>query len=156
MAEKFEIDPSTVRSKEQLAATKLAAECGCAWCLPEKDQKSPVVGEFVWWRVRHNAFPKPGRDMYLIVLKRHASRKEMTNEERVEYFAALNWLIEHFGLRGGGVIHRFGDKKLNASSLPDDHFFVSVVEPDGTQPVAETLVKDRSPEKEAERAARLK
>ena len=60
------------------------------------------------------------------------------------------------GNLGGGDIHRWGKRKHNASSMPDSHYFESIVAPDGTGPVAETLFKDVSPEKVEERAARAK
>jgi hypothetical protein len=156
MKKPFKVDPSTVRSKEQMRATEKAAKHGCAWCLPDAIQGSAIIAEFSLVVVRKNAYPKPGRDMYLIIPKRHIRMQELAPKEMEEIFKARYWLIKELSLRGGGIIHRFGDRALNASSLPDDHYFESIVVPHGTEPVAETLFKDRSPEKENARKERLK
>lgn len=153
-SEKFEVDPSTIRSKEQFEATKKAAECGCAWCQPEENQKSPVLFESNLVVIRRNVFAKPGRDMYIIHLRRHASLSNITADEALALVRARQHLIDKHNLPGGGFIHRFGDKQYNASSLPDDHYFESVVVPHGTEKVAETLCKDVSPEKVAKREER--
>lgn len=152
------IDTDTIRSKGQFDATVAAAQAGCAWCMSEDQQQSPLVcnNRFKYWRVRRNVFAKPGRDMYILILRRHASRKEVTPEESAEYFAARNWVEEEFGLLGGGNIDRWGEKALHSSSLPDTHFFQNVIAPHGDVPVAETLVKDRSPEKQAVREERAR
>jgi hypothetical protein len=155
MKKPFKVDPSTVRSKEQLKETKKAAKHGCAWCLPQKNQRSPIIYSLPLVVIRRNVFLKSGRDMYLIIPKRHVRMQELTLKEIGEIFEARCWLIYKLNLKGGGIIHRFGDREFNASSLPDNHYFEMVVIPHGTEPVAETLFKDRSPEKEATRKKRL-
>ncbi|MDO8529447.1 MAG: hypothetical protein Q7S18_02155 [bacterium] len=94
--------------------------------------------------------------MYLVILRRHAPLNEITPAESAEYFLVRQWLIEKLGLRGGCFIHRFGDPKFHASSLPTNHYFENVVVPHGDVPVSETLVKDKSPENKARLEERAK
>jgi len=150
----FAINPDTIRSKEQYEATVEAAEFGCAWCKPEDKQPSPIIKELGLVLVRKNVFPKPNRRMYVIHTKRCARMEDLTPEECYQIFQARHWVHQQDGNRGGGDLHRWGEKKFHESSLPDHHYFESLVVPDGTGPVAETLAKDNSPEAVARRKKR--
>jgi len=152
----FPVNKSTIRSKEQYKATVAAAKAGCAWCKSEDEQPSPLLKDFGLVVVRKNVFPKPHRRMYIIHSKRCARMEDLTPEECYQIFQARHWAHQQDKNPGGGDIHRWGDREYCASSIPDNHYFESLVVPDGTGPVPETLYKDKSPEKMAAREKRAK
>ena len=156
MTDEFKIDKHTIRSKKQFDLTELTQQYGSAWLIPEEIQESKIIKDFGSVVVRLNAFPKKHRRMYIIHPRRKARLEELTKDECFQIFQALAWLHKQEGNIGGGDIHRWGQRSHHASSIPTDHYFISVVVPDGTGPVAETLFKDQSPEKVAEREKRAK
>jgi len=160
----WEIDPSTVGSKEQLDDTKgfLGDKCGFCDKPLDMDPKAPLLQDFPLVVVRKNNYrpDKTGRVMYQIILKSHHSMQEVTPKEAAAIFEAKTWLAKHLEDQdpdwGGGFIHRVGNPKRQASSLPCTHYFESVVIPDGTEPVKETLCKSNTPEDQKRRKSRLK
>ena len=94
--------------------------------------------------------------MFIIHTIRHASMRELKADEAHQLIQAEIWLIDnwHLEIQGCGIIHRVPGPKCDGSSVPNAHYFKMLVAPDGSGPVAETLLKDRSKEKEAARIAR--
>lgn len=153
-----DIDEDTIRSRGQFKASEEALKkYRCYWCQPEEEQKSKKLFEIDGIVVRKSAFTKkrPLEIEYIVHTKNHINQKNLTDEERLAIFKALDRLEEG---KSGGHMHRFGpDRKKHGSSGSDEHFFIMVYCPDDSgRPFAATLVKDLSPEKKKAREKRAK
>lgn len=99
------------------------------------------------WRMWHNPFPQKHCRVHLVL----APTQYVTNPEELidadwkcinDLFA---WAISEkgVGIKGGGLLMRFGDPTLNAGSIR--HIHANIIGPDGTGEVRLPLAKD--PEK---------
>ncbi len=161
---KWKPDPDTVGSSSQLERTQGFVGNKCTFCDEplDEDPDAPLLQDFLLVVVRKNNYrpDMTGREKYQIVLKSHHSIMEVTPKEAMAIFKARQWLVEYYVKKdpswGGAFIHRAGNTKKNASSLPPDHYFESVTFPDGTEPVKETLCKSYTDKDKERRDDRIK
>lgn len=92
----------------------------------------------------------------MILPKRHIDNEkfndEITDAEWLQILDARKWACKFFGIKGGGAIDRFGERRLNAGTV--DHWHYQLQIPDGTGNVKATFFKDLSPIEQARRANR--
>ncbi|HCU70689.1 MAG TPA: hypothetical protein DIC35_02955 [Candidatus Moranbacteria bacterium] len=128
----------------------------CPFCQPE-GWKNPPIREGKYWILKFNDFPyKHHRHHLVLVFRKHGNENDVmpiSPEAWAEFGEMFQWTITEFGMRGGGLAMRFGHPDFNASTIR--HLHAHIQEPDLTGPAKATFAKDRGPEEEARRVARL-
>jgi hypothetical protein len=155
------------RTSEQAELMTNAAKQGkCIFCEIDFTKNKPLnrLGEFdpegkdwpLLW-VWESPFPQEHQERHIMILpKRHIDNEnfndEITDAEWLQILDARKWACKFFGIKGGGAVDRFGERRLNAGTV--DHWHYQLQIPDGTGNVKATFFKDRSPAEEARRANR--
>lgn len=125
------------RTPEQQAAYERSFSAGkCPFCgklhemPPEIQQRMIAQGKY--WRVWHNPFPYPGHEHHLILapIKHLTQPHELSGGAMKEWFEINNGMIEKFGMKGGGLVMRFGGEANKGNSIT--HLHSHIQEPNGT------------------------
>jgi diadenosine tetraphosphate (Ap4A) HIT family hydrolase len=108
--------------------------------------------ELKHWRVQYcNPPEKHTRLHFLLIPLRHIKdSRELTSEEQLEYWTALNALPQMFSFDYRGILNRDGDATQSSGTI--QHFHVHIMVPDGTGRVESPFCK--TPEDEAAGVAR--
>lgn len=117
---------------------RIAKEAVCPFC-PEKRRQGEML-EPVWrgqhWVVVPNRWPYKFTTLHLMAIsERHVrSPHELTAEEWMELHELVSWVITTHGLTSGAIGIRFGDPKLNGSTVDHLHIHFVAADPDTTKP----------------------
>jgi|SRR3989344_2821293 len=104
---------------------KIQKDKVCPFC-PENlssYHKNPILKENTHWLVTKNMYPYKGAAHHFLLLhKIHITKpKEMTQEDRLDFFEIVEWTIEEFKIPGGTFFMRFGDTHYTGASVAHLH-----------------------------------
>lgn len=125
----------------------------CPFCDPLDVTKNIVLYQVDGWRMWTSPFSHAHCRHLVMAPIRHVGSED---EISVEDFAAMGKIFlfakRELGVKGGGVVMRFGGPKLSACSVL--HLHTNILEPDLTGPVEATLSKH--PDRQAQNIARMR
>jgi ATP adenylyltransferase len=131
-----------VRTEPQLAdMLRLAAAGVCVFC-PQHlahDPGQPVLHRTPHWTVTPNEFPYAGTALHLLLVpdEHVTDLLDLSAPSRADFWAALGWVREHYGLTYYGLGSRNGDCRYSGGTIYHVHVHVivgDVADPDH-QPV---------------------
>ena len=102
----------------------------CPFCVTErarrKQQAERITGG---WMLLKNEYPhKNTSQMWLMVPRRHVfNPQELTDHDWSQIGTLFAEWLAMTGVRGGGMMYRFGDPHLNVGTVP--HLHVNLIEP---------------------------
>lgn len=131
------VDFDNARYVDQVAVMERSENDGvCPFCMEQiaKYHKEPIEWEGKNWIVTKNAWPYAHTKTHLLVIlkQHHEDVTQLTAEEVVELFQALNWAIKTYQIPGGALAFRFGDTNYSAASV--NHLHAHVIQPDIAAP----------------------
>lgn len=93
------------------------------------------------WSLRVNDFPPQGVRAWLIVPKSHRTRiSQLSAHDWVQIGFLFEKAVEDYGIKGGGLVLRFGDPHRHSGTIPHLHF--NILAPDGDKEYKVSLSKD--------------
>ncbi len=102
------------------------------------------------WRLKENDFPldrQVMRLMHLIIPNRHLTDPaDMQPSDWVVVGRIFQDALKKHGVRGGGLVLRFGDPRLHAGTIPHLHF--NILSPTGEEEYRVPLSKDEESRKQ--------
>jgi ATP adenylyltransferase len=129
------------RTAEQLAEMQqLEARGLCLFC-PDglrEHARQRVLGRTEHWSITPNEFPYAGTALHLLVVPRqHAGDLlDLDPEVQADFWTALGWVREHYGLRYYGLGVRNGDCRYSGATIRHVHAHVLVGDPDAEPEVS--------------------
>ena len=115
---------------------EIAAKGKCPFC-PEnfKWHKEPVLLRYKGWFITNAAWPyENAKRHFLIISEKHKEGLgELSDADLRVVLVLVNWAVEGFGIKGGGLALRFGDTTYTGATVCHLHFHLIVPElgPDG-------------------------
>ncbi len=120
----------------------------CPFCPPIDKNLNKVLYENKRWFILESAFPQSHQTVHLLIVHRNhiGHVRDLKKKDWRDLGRINNWMNQHYDrkdeLLGGGFALRFGDPKLNASSVPN-HLHWNVQVPNGTDHVSVILCKSK-------------
>jgi len=101
----------------------------CPFC-PEnfKYHKKPIFKKTANWFVTDNSWPyKNSKRHFLLIGKKHKEEfRELKISDFKEISKLVNWIINKYKIKGGGLMLRFGDTAYTGSTVCHLHFHLIV------------------------------
>lgn len=108
----------------------------CPFCQAQlaKYHRQPILWENDRWLVTENDYPYEGtRFHFLIIRKQHRHIEDVGPSAWVDLGRAVDWIIEHYKIKGGTFLMRFGEMEYNGSSVQHLHAHIIVGRKKGTK-----------------------
>lgn len=99
----------------------------CPFCKENfKYHKKPLLKNRGGWFLTENSWPyKETRHHLIIIGKKHKENfLELKNKDFTDVAYLTNWAIRKYKIKGGGFTMRFGDPRINGSSVSHIHFHI--------------------------------
>ena len=98
----------------------------CPFCKIDHSQNKVLYDNNGWiaWEVPQNFTTRQSTLTLQLVFfpRRHLRRPtSLCTQERLGYFEVLDWAEEKYTPKGGGIVNRFGDMRLNVGTIKHMH-----------------------------------
>lgn len=114
----------------------------CPFCPDNfKYHKNPILKEFQGWMATANSWPYPDTQHHFIfIAKEHKENfSDLTDQDMQAVKYLVNWIIDEYKIKGGGLTLRFGEQKYTGATVRHLHFHLIVPELNHETKLAKTV-----------------
>jgi len=114
----------------------------CPFCPDNfKYHKKPILKEFQGWLATENSWPyKDAQHHFIFIAKEHKENfSDLTDSDFQAVKFLVNWIIEQYKIKGGGLTLRFGDQSHTGATVKHLHFHLLVPQINTKTKIAKTL-----------------
>lgn len=120
------VDPRNVKSSNYKRAMKeIVREKVCPFCPKTfKWHTKPILKTVRQWFITESFNPyKNAKHHFLIIGKKHKENfSELTSSDWKDINSLIVWVFKNYGIKGAGIILRFGDTLYSGATIKHLHF----------------------------------